>query len=438
MDFSRAAHVALNTNQPCSTFFKPLLRQFTVIIPCSRPPLCNLVRSHSAAAAFLAGEVESFMATGHPHPHPHHHDTSVPAISTTSSTTSITPPSNPITTTTSNHSNHSTSHASIAAAPTNAQIPHVRLMCSYGGRILPRPGDHLLRYVGGETRIVSFPRNASFSTLVSLLSSLSPSHFTHKSPPIIKYQLPNEDLDSLISLCSDDDLINMLDELDRLNPASKSPRLRFFLFPSSQSGAFGSVLSTGESNQWFLDALNSASPTAVGSVLERRRSEASSSMVSDPPDYLTGIDTGSDRSPVNVDSDPTETIEPVEPVVPAPLQEAPVQPAQAPPVYYMPQPMPVYYMPAPVSYMQPSLEGQGNMPVRGYIPMPISRQVYYSKENEQFVEMGPSSFVYEQATGGAYVRAPLSYPPAAVYPPQADTDKKSPAVPGMDVRGLAS
>lgn len=312
MDFSTAAHVALNTNQPSSTFFKPLFRQLTVIHPCSRTPLCNLVRSHSAAAAFLTGEFQSFMASGHPHPHPHphpsshphHHDTSVPAITTSSTssssaaaatTISITPPSNPITTTTSNHSNHSTPHTSIAAAPTNAQIPHVRLMCSYGGRILPRPGDHLLRYVGGETRIVSFPRNASFSTLVSLLSSLSPSHFTHKSPPIIKYQLPHEDLDSLISLCSDDDLINMLDELDRLNPASKSPRLRFFLFPSSQSGAFGSVLSTGESNQWFLDALNSASPTAVGSVLERRRSEASSSMVSDPPDYLTGIDTGSDR-----------------------------------------------------------------------------------------------------------------------------------------------
>lgn len=82
------------------------------------------------------------------------------------------------------------------------------------------------------------------------------------------------------------------------------------------------------------------------------------------------------------------------------------------------------------------------MPVRGYIPMPmpISRQVYYSKENEQFVEMGPGSFMYEQATAGAYVRAPLSYPPAAVYPPQAqaDTDRKPPAVPGMDVRGLAS
>lgn len=87
----------------------------------------------------------------------------------------------------------------------------------------------------------------------------------------------------------------MLDELDRLNPASKSPRLRLFLFPSSQTSAFGSVLSTGESNQWFLDALNSASPTAVGAVLERRRSEASSSMLSDQPDYLTGIDTGSER-----------------------------------------------------------------------------------------------------------------------------------------------
>jgi PB1 domain len=135
------------------------------------------------------------------------------------------------------------------------------------------------------------PRNASFSTLVSLLSSLSPSQFTPKSPPVIKYQLPHEDLDSLITLCSDEDLINMLDELDRLNPASKSPRLRLFLFPSSQSGAFGSVLSTGESNQWFLDALNSSSPTAV---LERRRS-ASSSMLSDQPDYLTGIDTESER-----------------------------------------------------------------------------------------------------------------------------------------------
>lgn len=90
----------------------------------------------------------------------------------------------------------------------------------------------------------------------------------------------------------------MLEELDRLSTASRSARLRLFLFPSSANAAFGSLLSTGESNQWFLDALNSASPVAAGAALERRRSEASSSLVSDPPDYLTGNDTGSDRYPL--------------------------------------------------------------------------------------------------------------------------------------------
>lgn len=253
MNCSTGAHVALNHNQPgiSTTSFKPQYFQFITFINPDLPEPSrvwgNFVYPHSSSAAYIAGEVEGSMASGHPHTasshppphphphphpssHPHHHDTSVPAISTSSSsaasgatvTASIAPPTNPIATTTANHSNHSTPHATIAAAPTNAQIAHVRLMCSYGGRILPRPGDHLLRYVGGETRMVSFPRNASFSTLVSLLSSLSPSQFTPKSPPIIKYQLPHEDLDSLISLCSEEDLINMLDELDRLNPAAKS------------------------------------------------------------------------------------------------------------------------------------------------------------------------------------------------------------------------
>jgi hypothetical protein len=145
---------------------------------------------------------------------------------------------------------------------------------------------------------------------------------------------------------------------------------------------------------------------------------------------------------VNLDSDPMETIEPPEPAALAQPQEAPVQPTPAPPVYYMPQPMTVYYVPAPsVQYMQPSLEGQGNMPIRGYVPMPMpmSRPVYYSKENEQFVGVGPGSFVYEQATASTYARAPLSYPPAAVYPPsQADAGRKPPAVSGSDVRALAS
>ncbi|KAK9152133.1 hypothetical protein Syun_010442 [Stephania yunnanensis] len=161
----------------------------------------------------------------------------------------------------------------------------IRFMCSFGGQILPRPHDNQLRYVGGETRIVALHRPASFSALLAKLSKLSnssPSQFS------IKYQLPNEDLDALISVTSDEDLENMIDEYDRLNPKSSRPRLRLFLFPTNAS--LGSLL--GGSNRretWFFDALNGG-----GASLERGRSEVSS-VISELPDYLFGLD-NSDES----------------------------------------------------------------------------------------------------------------------------------------------
>ncbi|KAM1043753.1 hypothetical protein PS2_034708 [Malus domestica] len=45
----------------------------------------------------------------------------------------------------------------------------VRFMCSFGGKILPRPHDNQLRYVGGDTRIVVVHRTVS-----TLPPSLSP------------------------------------------------------------------------------------------------------------------------------------------------------------------------------------------------------------------------------------------------------------------------
>ncbi|KAK9156075.1 hypothetical protein Sjap_003555 [Stephania japonica] len=161
----------------------------------------------------------------------------------------------------------------------------IRFMCSFGGQILPRPHDNQLRYVGGETRIVALHRPASFSALLAKLAKLSnssPSQFS------IKYQLPNEDLDALISVTSDEDLENMIDEYDRLNPKSSRPRLRLFLFPTNAS--LGSLL--GGSNRrenWFFDALNGG-----GASLERGRSEVSS-VISEVPDYLFGLD-NSDES----------------------------------------------------------------------------------------------------------------------------------------------
>ncbi|XP_077253233.1 uncharacterized protein LOC143892480 [Tasmannia lanceolata] len=136
----------------------------------------------------------------------------------------------------------------------NAPPAKLRLMCSYGGHIVPRPTDKSLCYLGGETRIVVIDRNTSLSDLSSKLSQtlLEGRAFS------LKYQLPNEDLDSLISLTTDEDLDNMIDEYDRTTSSLKSSRLRLFLFESKPDSAssLGSLLEDSKSETWFVDALN--------------------------------------------------------------------------------------------------------------------------------------------------------------------------------------
>lgn len=39
----------------------------------------------------------------------------------------------------------------------------IKLLCSHGGKILPRPADGLLRYIGGETRVIAVSRDITFS-----------------------------------------------------------------------------------------------------------------------------------------------------------------------------------------------------------------------------------------------------------------------------------
>ncbi|KAI4296595.1 hypothetical protein L6164_036543 [Bauhinia variegata] len=160
-------------------------------------------------------------------------------------------------------------------------LPRVRFMCSFGGKILPRPHDNQLRYVGGDTRIVAVARSISFSSLLAKLSKL-----TGSINITVKYQLPNEDLDSLISVTTDEDVENMMDEYERvaLNQNPRSARLRLFLFPKGEDSRASSMSSLldGSANRenWFVDAINSGMAR-----LERGRSEASS-VVSEVPDYL--------------------------------------------------------------------------------------------------------------------------------------------------------
>ncbi|KAI3417357.1 PB1 domain-containing protein [Psidium guajava] len=147
----------------------------------------------------------------------------------------------------------------------------VKLLCSYGGRIQPRPHDHHLVYAGGDTKLLSVDRSVRFSALVSKLSSLAAA-----SEFCLKYQLPGEDLDALVSVINDEDLEHMLLEHDRLCSASAKPaRLRLFLFAlNSRSLSSGSSDPKSEP-QWLGDALDSAQAVNFQAA---------------NPDYLFGFD----------------------------------------------------------------------------------------------------------------------------------------------------
>lgn len=111
----------------------------------------------------------------------------------------------------------------------NSQSGKVKFLCSFGGKILPRPSDGKLRYVGGDTRIVSMGRNTSLAELMKKTSGIC------NQPYAIKYQLPGEDLDALISVASDEDLQNMIEEYYGLESLGGSQRLRIFLIPLCES-----------------------------------------------------------------------------------------------------------------------------------------------------------------------------------------------------------
>ncbi|KDP33011.1 hypothetical protein JCGZ_13042 [Jatropha curcas] len=159
---------------------------------------------------------------------------------------------------------------------TTTATTKLRLMCSYGGHIIPRPHNKSLYYAGGDTRIISIPIASGNLTVSSLVTHLATT--LHISNPFtLKYQLPNHDLDSLISISTDEDLLIMLDEHHRLSPTPS--RIRLFLFPikpiSSQpeltqlnpcSELSGNELRHPKTESWFADVLKSAKIMQKGGV----------------------------------------------------------------------------------------------------------------------------------------------------------------------------
>ncbi|KAL2961688.1 hypothetical protein AAZX31_17G102100 [Glycine max] len=159
----------------------------------------------------------------------------------------------------------------------------VKFLCSFGGKILPRPSDGMLRYVGGQTRIISVRRDVSFNDLVQKMVE------SYGQAVVIKYQLPEEDLDTLVSVSCHDDVDNMMEEYEKLVERSHdgSAKLRVFLFSASESSEcssssggvhFGDLQDTG---QKYFDAVNGIGNSTEGINRKESVTSAASTQNSD-------------------------------------------------------------------------------------------------------------------------------------------------------------
>ena len=145
----------------------------------------------------------------------------------------------------------------------------VKFLCSFGGKILPRPSDGKLRYVGGETRIIRVNKDISWQDLMQKTVTI------YNESHTIKYQLPGEDLDALVSVSCDEDLQNMMEECNVLEDGG-SQKLRLFLFSNNDldDGQFGLGSMDGDSEIQYVVAVN-------GMGLESRKNSIGLASTSD-------------------------------------------------------------------------------------------------------------------------------------------------------------
>ncbi|XP_028773655.1 uncharacterized protein LOC114730716 [Neltuma alba] len=133
----------------------------------------------------------------------------------------------------------------------NDDSQRVKFLCSFLGNIMPRPQDGKLRYVGGETRIVSVPRDIGYEELMSKMREL------YDGTAVLKYQQPDEDLDALVSVVNDDDVVNMMEEYDKLGSSDGFTRLRIFLFSQSEQDVSHFIDGDErDTERRYVDALN--------------------------------------------------------------------------------------------------------------------------------------------------------------------------------------
>lgn len=127
----------------------------------------------------------------------------------------------------------------------------VKFLCSFGGTILPRPSDGKLRYVGGETRIIRISKDISWQELTQKTLAI------YDQPHTIKYQLPGEELDALVSVSCDEDLQNMMEECNVLEDrGTQKPRMFLFSDTDLEDDQFGIRSIDRDSEVQYVVAVN--------------------------------------------------------------------------------------------------------------------------------------------------------------------------------------
>ncbi|CAK9314665.1 unnamed protein product [Citrullus colocynthis] len=154
-------------------------------------------------------------------------------------------------------------HGYASSGTSDGSWAKMKVLCSFGGKILPRPSDSKLRYVGGETRIIQIKKDISWQELMQKTSSI------YSETYAIKYQLPGEDLDALVSVSCDEDLQNMMEECNEFKDEKGSKKLRIFLFSMSDldEGHFSMGNVDNDSEIQYVVAVNGMDSTRKSSNL---------------------------------------------------------------------------------------------------------------------------------------------------------------------------
>ncbi|KAL9350149.1 hypothetical protein Peur_057404 [Populus x canadensis] len=135
-------------------------------------------------------------------------------------------------------------HGYPSSGASDSSSTKLKFLCSFGGTILPRPSDGKLRYVGGETRIIRISKNISWQELMQKTVAI------YNQSHTIKYQLPGEDLDALVSVSCDEDLQNMMEECNvSEDGGSKKPRMFLFSCNDLEDSQFGLGSGEGENSE---------------------------------------------------------------------------------------------------------------------------------------------------------------------------------------------